>query len=165
MYKILNDSIKLGLKPATDPNDFQLLDTWGGGDGLSWVVGGVEAQMINSWIRKPQFFKGTTGFNESFGTNWDNSQWTLRDQAYYDARNAGWPNDILFVANDLGSHFVNDPTVYRSTLTSIYYKLSPGFTMSESIQGVITGTTLSEFMANIIKIDMDQVIVVKSELR
>ena len=31
MFKILNDSVKLGLKPATDPNDFELIET------LVWV--------------------------------------------------------------------------------------------------------------------------------
>ncbi len=33
LFKIDNDSVKLGTKPATDPNDFTLLDVFGSGDG------------------------------------------------------------------------------------------------------------------------------------
>jgi hypothetical protein len=43
LFKILNDSIKLGLKPATDPNDFQLIDIFGDGKD-PWQIGGVPAE-------------------------------------------------------------------------------------------------------------------------
>jgi hypothetical protein len=32
IFKILNDSVKLGLKPATDPADFELIEIFGTGD-------------------------------------------------------------------------------------------------------------------------------------
>ncbi len=162
LYKILNDSIKLGLKPATDPNDFELIETWGNTDGGPWVVGGVESDMINSWIRKPQYWQGKTGHNESFGTNAEDSEWLLRNQAYYDARNAGWPNDILFVASDLGKHFMNEITIYKSTVTSNPYKVSEGFSMSEEVRGVVTGTTADDFLAGITKADTGQTLTIRS---
>ena len=50
VFKILNDSIKQGLKPATDANDFELLDAvdW-------WKLTGVSGGYANNTlIRKPE---------------------------------------------------------------------------------------------------------------
>jgi hypothetical protein len=156
LYKILNDSIKLGTKPANDPNDFELIETFGGGDGNPWVIGGQTADMIHGWVRKPEFYKGKTGFNESFGTNTDDSEWLMYNQAYWDARNAGWPQDILLVADGLGNHFMNEVTIYKSTVGSNVYKVSDGYTMDEEIRGVITGTKVTGFLENIIPADTGQ---------
>lgn len=162
LYKILNDSIKQGLKAATDPNDFELIDTWGMGDGTTWVVGGVVADMINSWQRKPDVYEGKTGFAESFGTNAEDSEWLFQNTAYWQARNAGWPNEILYVASDLGSHFMNEVTVGYSTVNSIYYKTSNGYSMEETIEGVKTGTTAGNFLDNIVKKNDGQTLMVIS---
>ncbi len=163
MFKILNDSIKQGLKPATDPNDFELIATFGSGDGSDYAPLGVPAQMVNSFERKPEFFQPKAGLpSESFGSTADSSEWTMTDRLYFQQRNAGWPNEILFIADGIGAHFFNEVTIYKSTVTSIFYKVSPGYSHEEQIQGVVTGTSVVDFMNNIIKADEDQSLTVKS---
>lgn len=164
IFKILNDSIKQGLKPANDPNDFQLVETFGNGAGVNWVIGGRTSDMINGWVRKPEIYKGNIDFNGSFGTNEENSEWIQTDQAYYDARNAGWPDDILLVADGLGSHFMNEVLFYKSTVKSNVYNVSDGYKTPQSIRGVITDTTVAGFLANIIKADTGQALTLKSAL-
>jgi hypothetical protein len=163
LFKIDNDSVKLGTKPATDPNDFTLIDVFGSGDGTAPVVGGLQMQQINGYTRKPEIYKGNPEFKGSFGTDAASSEWTMVDRAYFDARHVGWPDDILFVADGIGSHFMIEPTIYRSTVTSIYYKVSKGHSLHETIKGVITDTTAKGFLANIIKIDEGQTLIVKNK--
>lgn len=163
IFKILNDSIKLGLKPANDPNDFELIETWGGGDGRPWVVGGyTPGNQITSWIRKPEFHKGVTEYKGSFGTNADDSQWLMVDRAYFTKLGMGYPANILAITSDLGQHFMHEVTSYKSTVTSTVYKVSPGYSMNESIRGMKTGTTVGEFLTNIIKADDNQTLLVKN---
>jgi hypothetical protein len=164
IWKILNDSIKLGLKPANDPDDFELIETWSMEDGSDWVVGGEVVQMITNYMRKPHIYEGNTGFGEagSFGTNQDDTEWTWTNQAYWQARNAGWPQEILYIGNDLGQHFMYEPTHYKSTVTSPVYKVSDGFSMEEEIRGVTTGTTVGTFLSNLNKADEGQSLTVKS---
>ncbi len=162
LYKILNDSIKQGLKPATDPNDFELIETFGGGDGNAWVIGGHTADMINGWVRKPQYFEPKPGFKESFGSNEEDSEWIMTDRAHYQKLNVGWPAEILLVADGLGNHFMDEVTIFKSTVTSLAYKVSPGYSMEEEIRGVVTGTTVTEFLDNIIPADTGQTLIVKS---
>jgi hypothetical protein len=164
IWKILNDSIKLGLKPANDPDDFELIETWSMEDGSDWVIGGVQAYMITNWMRKPHIYQGNTGFGEagSFGTNRDDTEWTWTNQAYWQAQNVGWPQEILYIGNDLGQHFVQDPTHYKSTVTSAVYKVSEGYSMEEEIRGITTGTTVGTFLSNLNKADENQSLTVKS---
>jgi hypothetical protein len=162
LFRIDNDSVKLGLKPATDPNDFTLLDVFGSGDGTIPVIGGLQLQQINGYTRKPEIYTGKPEFKGSFGTDEATSEWIFRDRAYYDARNVGWPNDILFVADGLGSHFMNDVTIFKSTVSSNTLKISEGFTSPQTIRGVVTDTTVNGFFAYIIKADTGQTLSVKS---
>jgi hypothetical protein len=163
MYKILNDSIKQGLKPANDPNDFQLIETWSMSSTTDWIIGGKTAAMITNWIRKPHIYKGNTGFetNGSFGSDPETSEWTFTDQPYWQKRNAGWPLEILNVGNDIGQHFMFEPTQYKSTVSSIVYKVSEGYSMNESIRGLKTGTTVADFMGGITKANEMQTLKVK----
>lgn len=162
LYKILNDSVKQGLKPATDPNDFELVDTWGMGDGTAWAPLGKEVQMVNSFERKPEYFEPKSGFQESFGTTPEESEWTMTDPLYFQQLNVGWPMEILFVADGLGTHNLNEITIYKSTVTSLIYKVSSGYSHEENIRGIITGTTVSDFKTNIIKANADQVLTLKT---
>jgi hypothetical protein len=57
---------------------------------------------------------------------------------------------------------MNDVTIYRSTVSSKVYKVSPGYSESETIRGVKTGTTLTDFYSNIIKADENQALKVFS---
>jgi hypothetical protein len=162
LFKILNDSIKQGLKPATDPYDFELIDVFGMGDNTPWVVGGTKAVAVMNWMRKPQYYEGKPVVKESFGTTPENSEWTWTNRASWQALKVGWPWELLNIANDLGKHFMYPPTHYMSTVTSVFYKVSDGFSWNEKIKGLVTGTTVSEFMGNINKPDEKQSLMVKS---
>jgi hypothetical protein len=165
MYKILNDSIKLGLKPANDPNDFELIEVLGHDDNSMWTVGGVQAQMITSFVRKPHIYEGKTGFGESFGTNPDDCEWTWTNEAFYIAQNAGWPQQILYVGNNLGQHFMDEPTHYKSTVSSVVYKVTEGYGKNETLEGIrgmTPGTTAAGFLSNIIKANENQILTLTS---
>jgi hypothetical protein len=153
MFKILNDSVVNGLKPATDPEDFELIETFGNGVGTDWVIGGEQVQQITSYFRKPNIYKGNPELAGSFGTTKENSEWYWTNQAYYQALNYGWPEQIYRVVDGIGSHIMNDITVYRSTVSSKVYKVSPGYSENETIKGLTTGTTVSTFYQNILKAD------------
>jgi hypothetical protein len=163
MYKILNDSIKLGLKPANDPNDFELIEYFGNNSVSEWVLAGKPVNMTANYMRKPEVYKGRTeqGAVGSFGTNPEDSEWTWRDRAYWQARNAGWPMEILNCGNDLGQHYMYEPTHYKSTVSSAFYKVSEGYSMTEEIRGITTGTTVSTFLSNLNKANEKQVLTVK----
>ncbi|MFO7371211.1 MAG: T9SS type A sorting domain-containing protein [Bacteroidales bacterium] len=163
LFKIENDSIQRGLKPANDPNDFTLLDVIGSGENdVRPVMNGRTVDQIMGFVRKPEIFLGNPEYKGSHGTNDDDSEWIFTDRAYYNARNVGWPLDILYVCQGLGSHFVNDPTIYISTVSSLYYKISPGYSEEETIEGIVTDTTVAGFLADLIKKDPGQTLIVKS---
>jgi hypothetical protein len=162
LFKIDNDSVKLGTKPATDPNDFTLIDVFGTGDGSDPVVDGVAIHQIIGYTRKPEVFKGNPEFKGSFGTDSTASEWIMVDEAYEAAHNAPWPEVWTWVASGLGSHFMNDATVYKSTVSSIVYITSHGFTSPQAIRGVVTATSVNDFKANLIKEDPDETLSVKS---
>ena len=162
VYKILNDSIKLGLKPATDPNDFQLVETFGNSDGAAWNPAGVAFDMITTCIRKPEFYLPKPGFAESYGNTADSSEWIMMDRAYFDARNVPWPADILRTVQDLGFHFMNEVTFFKSTVASTVYKVTPGYSLNEDIKGVVTGTTVTDLLANLILADPGQTLTLKN---
>ncbi|MEX2369405.1 MAG: cadherin-like beta sandwich domain-containing protein [Bacteroidales bacterium] len=69
MFKILNDSVRNGLKPADDPEDFEVIETWASAENqANWVIGGVDGNADNqtvSWVRKPQYYKGQTELEAS----------------------------------------------------------------------------------------------------
>lgn len=165
MWKILNDSIKQGLKPANDPNDFELIETFSMSATTDWVIGGKKANMITNWMRKPEIYKPNTGFDTqgSFGTTPETSEWTYTDQPYWQKKNAGWPLEILNVGNDIGKHFMYEPTQYKSTVTSPAYKVSEGYSNKETIKGMRTGVTVAEFVGNITKANEKQSLNIKSK--
>ena len=163
MFKILNDSIKLGLKPATDPNDFELIETLGMPEGEGWVIGGVGVNMAQTFTRNPDVYEGNPLPGASFGTNWEDSEWTMKDWDYWQKTNpVGWPLSVVILSKDIGQHYMNEPTHYKSTISSIVYKVSSGYSNSEDIRGILTGTTVSDFISNIIKANDDQSLTVKN---
>ncbi|SHI51966.1 Por secretion system C-terminal sorting domain-containing protein [Tangfeifania diversioriginum] len=161
IFKILNDSILTNDKPANDPNDFELIEYFGQ-SGETWVVGGITTDQITTYIRKPEYYIGKTEPAESFGATEEESEWIQRNRAYYQGQGFGWPDDILQVTNNLGQHYFNEPTGYQTTVTSVYYKVSEGFSMEETIIGVYEGTTVEDFLSKIEKKYQEQVLVVKS---
>lgn len=163
MFKILNKSVKLGLKPANDPKDFELIETWSMPTSEDWIIGGKKAEMITNWMRKPNIYKGNIGFgaNGSFGTNPDDCEWTWTNPAYWDSLNTGWPLNNLNIGNNIGQHFMYEPTHYKSTVSSVIYKVSEGYSQTESIKGIKTGTTVTSFLEGIIKDNEKQTLKIK----
>jgi hypothetical protein len=162
MFKILNDSVKSGLKPANDPYDFELLETWGMGDNSQWKVEGVNVNQVENYRRKPQFYKPVPEAKGSFGTNADDSQWLKHTQAYWQSINTPWPAWRLNVTLDIGKHFMDEITSYKSTVTSTLYKLSKGYSTKETIQGIKTGTTVSDLFNGVVKANEGQTLKVKA---
>lgn len=166
LFKIVGeggDSVRNGLKPATDPRDFELIDAWGSGEAdVTPAIGGVDISQIQGFTRKPDIYKGNTELTGSWGEDAETSEWTMVDRPYFDALGVGWPMDILRVNDGIGSHFMNEVTVYKSTITSNAYKVSRGYSMDEEIRGAVTGTTVDQFLANINKVDEGQTLTVKS---
>jgi hypothetical protein len=156
MFKILNDSVKNGLKAANDPQDFELLESWSMGDGSRWNIAGNDVNQVHHFIRKPQYYLANDIAKASWGTNTEDSEWLIYNEAYYRAQGAGWPARRLNVTIDIGKHFMNEVTIYKSTVASSVYKVSPGFGMNESIRGLTTGTTVADFYNNIVKADEGQ---------
>jgi hypothetical protein len=151
MFKILNDSITRGLKAANDPNDFELIETFGSGDGSTpygWI------NFNASLVRRPENTIPKPGFKESFGTGWwHNSEWDYQDDQY-------WANQGVYshLAGtwDVGKHYFFEQTHYKSTINSIVYKVSEGYSMEEEIRGVKSNTSVQEFFSNLIKSDEGQ---------
>jgi hypothetical protein len=178
LFKIINDSITAGLKAASDLKDFQLIDVFGmGGGGVKWTMAGIPAGKLNpsrtqnddqcmNFIREPQYYKGTPipGIAGSFGTNEDDCQWRRTYRIYWEQLGYGMPAAELNVAIDIGYHTFNELTFFKSTVSSYIYKVSPGYSTSETIRGLKTGTTVNAFLTNIIKADTGQVLTLKSIL-
>jgi hypothetical protein len=173
MYKILNDSIKKGLKPANDPEDFMLIESWANPEDGDWIIGGRAVNADNqcvTYIRKEQYYLPKAGLGESFGTQVDNgtklqdgsSEWYCWDRNQGILKGYGWPHDICYVVEDLGKHYMIEPTIYMSTVTSLVYQVSLGYSDDELIKGVVTGTKVNDFMANIFKRDEGQTLTVRS---
>jgi hypothetical protein len=166
LFKILNDSVNKGLKPATDPFDYELIDVFGSGDGLAYVVGGVERSaeqlMITSWVRKPQYTIGKPGFKESFGTTPENSEWVSFSMEKNDKKNVPWPDNVMRVGDDIGSHFFEEMTSFKSTVKSRIYTVTNGYSQSEGITDIKTGTLVGGFYSNIMKADENQKLKIRS---
>jgi hypothetical protein len=162
LYKITNDSITRGIKPTFDINDFELVDMFGKSDGGNISVGGETMNQLTGYWRKPSIYKGNTELGGSLGTDWDNSEWTMKNDAWYWANGYGWPNVIFQMVDGIGAHVMDEVTMYRSTVSSKVLKVSEGYGMNETIHGVKTGTTVAGFYADLIKAHEDQSLKVKS---
>ncbi|MGE5395325.1 MAG: T9SS type A sorting domain-containing protein [Candidatus Saccharibacteria bacterium] len=163
LYKILNDSVKNGLKPATDRNDFELLDSFGGLNGNNWKPDGFDAgsQQVG-FTRKPSIYKGNPEPNGSFNDDKTLSEWTHQRPADFSSYNLGWPWTDIAVCTGIGSVTLDEITIYRSTVKSNMYKVSEGYSMNETIRGVKTNTTVSDFYNNIIKANALQTLTVNA---
>ena len=155
LFKITNDSIKQGLKPVGDVNDFELIEWFGTGDLSDPQPGTGYMDMVSHIIRKPQFYEGRTGANESFqnppGSEWDYKSYL----GYYVAAGGGPPGMVTW---DLGKHFFIAPSHYMSTVSSVVYKLSEGYGQKETLRGPKTTTTVGLLFRNLIKANENQVL-------
>lgn len=163
MYKVLNDSIKQGLKPVQDPNDFELIDMWGMEDGGYWILGdyvvGINgAQDI--YKRKPHITKGNPVMGGAFAPGDPEACEWIR--IHPGTEYGDLPNTVEVALGGIGTHFMEPITAYRSTLNSRIYQVSPGFGEGQEIRGLTSGTTISEFLTGIYKEDEDQTLTFKS---
>ena len=163
LYKILNDSVKNGLKPANDRRDFKVIDSFGGLDGNNWKPAGWDAgsQQVG-FTRNSNIYKGNPIPNGSWGTSLSDSEWTHQRPSDFNNQNLGWPWTDLAITTGIGAVTLDEITIYRSTVSSTVYKVSLGYSMDESIKGLTTGTTVTDFYGKIIKANANQTLKVKS---
>jgi hypothetical protein len=163
VFKILNDSVKNGTKAATDPNDFELIEAIGnveGGDVLWGYEGKPGGHNFASVTRKPEFNQPNPILEDSFGDSPETSEWVISTRETSGI--TGWPTSwILTAMIDYGRHYFIPSTDYMSTIASRVYKVSEGYTLEE-IRGLVTGVNVSTFLGNIIKLNENQTLVVKS---
>jgi hypothetical protein len=144
VFKILNDSILRGLKPATDVNDFELLDAV-----PFWGITGSYAN--STLIRKAEIWHGNPAVGASTDEdNPENFEWKLLN------RSINFGGSWAQLHSNIGQHYFIPSTHYISTVSSPVYKISEGYSMKESIKGIRTGTTVSDFMAKIVKKNENQ---------
>ncbi len=158
LYKVLNDSIKLGQKAIGDVRDFQVIDIWGMPNSGYWVVGDYTLrtnETNNVFIRKPQISKGNPEWAGSFGTNDETSEW-IRIQPTTEYSHISTPARYGAGTSNLNQHYMLALTYYKSTVNSSMYKVSEGFGPGQLIQGLKSGVTVSEFLAQINKEDENQ---------
>ncbi len=159
MWKILNDSVTSGLKPATDIGDFELIDVLGTGGAREKIsFGGVTVPDVQSIERKPEIFKGNPVVMGSSGTDEETNEWLpATNSAYWIALGfPEWGDSWCLLPSGIGAHAMDEVTFYKSTVSSTVYKVSPGFSPTETIKGLVTGVTVESFYANIIKADENQ---------
>lgn len=163
LFKILNDSILQGTKGVGDPADFELIDMIGGYSFEPYNVNGnLPIQGNTSISRKPEINKGNINPNGSFADTPEASEWTY--VSYSSLKSEDATGHIYFGRNDLynavgegiGSHYMDPVTVYKSTISSVDYLVSDGYTTPQKIVGVAASTNVSTFMENIIKADTAQ---------
>lgn len=165
LFKIKNDSIQAGTKPVGNIDDFEVLDYWANADGASWVVGGLSTDQCTGWTRKPEIWHGNPVAGASFGTTEDDSEWTMLDRTRLDALGFGWDEDVCAMSDGMGSHIMNEVTLYKSTVGSAAYIVSDGYLPEHDLMilGVKAGTTVDEFLAAIIKADEGQTLTVMQD--
>lgn len=145
LFKILNDSIKLGLKAPNDINDFELIDTYF-----------IDREWQTSWRRLPEIWKGNPVMGASQDEEYpENFEWDLKNPSDF----GGSANPV---PSNIGQHVFIPPTHYMSTIGSVVYIVSEGYSMSETIRGMTTGTTVADLMTNVVRKNENQVLNVHS---
>ncbi|MDD4224998.1 MAG: lamin tail domain-containing protein, partial [Mariniphaga sp.] len=162
LFKILNDSVRQGLKPATDPNDFELLDVIGTVDGAIWTFGHPTTDGGNAhtrFYRKPHINKPNPVVGASMGETPEDSEWVRVNRN--NSGISGWPKSVILTPMmDYGKHYFIPSTDHLSTISTMVYKASEGY-KNENIKGIVTGETVSRFLANLIKKNDNQTLEVK----
>jgi len=160
LYKITNDSIKEGTKGIGDPADFELVDAFGDYSGNFWTPTGVEVDKFVRVDRKSAYWEpdALPGVSGSWGDSEETSEWIVTDRDDLQAMGSPWDSNggRLYLAYGIGFHAFDPVSVFKSTVTSFKYKVSDGYESPQTIEGILTGTTLSEFLADIDKAHEDQ---------
>ena len=160
IFRIENDSIIQGLKAPNDPNDFKLVDVFGqypNPDPILYNPAGIPSDWSSalSTRRKSHIWNGNIESRGSFGTNAEDSEWTVRYRDIYDGSTthlSAWE----WCSEGLGIHHVDPITEYRSTISSLVYLVSDGYTDGQTIRGIESGTSVTQMLSNILKDDEGQ---------
>jgi hypothetical protein len=158
LYKIVGDSVKEGLMGTYDNTNWEPITGLGPGRPVPdkvWDPGwGFLPWSIE---RKPNVWKGNPLPGGSWGTE-ETSEWTMLnyldfnpDQSVIGFWQAAWQ-----IGLGIDYHLFDPVTDNSSTVLSHVYKVSGGYTSFQTITGVITGTTVADFMVNIVKKNPDQ---------
>ena len=170
LFKILNDSIRTGKKGIYDPNDFELIDNLGSWDNTRWSYSGITPDI---WSNKYRFYnitrketilKGNIENRTAMGTNADDGEWHVRKMGMEPAGVSGNNGKSEWYGEGTGSHYHVPITHFMSTISSLSYIVSDGFSGFQSIYGVDENQTLTQFLGNIIKPDPDQTLEVHSSI-
>ena len=167
MFKILNDSVKQGLKPVTDPKDYEVIEALVNADASNARIAGIA--LSGQWlthVRKPEIQFPNPANGGSNGITPEDSEWMLYDEPFWQ-RNpdlSPWPGLRArdHTAFNMNKHYMIEATHYKSTVSSVIYKVSEGYSMDEEIRGMKMGTTVAEFLGKIIKADNGQNLTVKA---
>jgi hypothetical protein len=158
IFKILNDSIFEGTKGVTDPSDFELVEVLGGYTDQRWLIDGqFEINMVRQRMwRKEQFWKPDTLGYVTFDSIPEKNQWYYMDRDSLEV--LGYSNAVEMLGEGIGSHVFNPVTAYKSTISSKAYIASDGYKNNppQTILGVVTNTSVSDFLNNIIKAEEGQ---------
>lgn len=166
LFKIDNDSILAGTKAIYDTADFTLVDALGdpinspGYSLASWDENGDSARVWSMasgggglvFIREPHVHKGVSTIGEGISEDHEVCQWIVGDELYWPEVEGRWTG----MTQHFGSHSIDVVAIYVSTITSSVYIVSTGFEGIQSVKGVVDGTTVEQFIANITKADPDQ---------
>lgn len=160
LYKVMNDSVTNGTKPFFDPTDYKLVDFWGDYESAYAPEGDTLGSWQKWWTvqRKPDYWRGDTlpGYQGSWGRTPEESEWVLTTEAELEEEGLG--RDNLY--DNIGIHSLDPINAYKSTVSSYTYKVSDGYKWTDKdtlrIEGITTGTTVDEMIANLIKAHEDQ---------
>jgi hypothetical protein len=173
LYKIVGDSVKEGLKAVgSDLTDYQLIDMMGTYDNTNWepITGLGPGRPVPNEVwapgwgflpwsieRKPNISKGNPLPGGSWGTA-ETSEWTMLNYLDFNPNQSviGFWQAAWQIGLGIDYHLFDPVTDNSSTVLSHAYKVSGGYTSPQTITGVITGTTVADFMVKIIKRNPDQ---------
>lgn len=149
LLKVMNDSILDGIKDVRDASAYVLIDRFE-------VIGDTIAGRVckgKNWnlIRKPHITKGNLERIGGANSTPENSEWILKNSTDLGV------SDLDIVAN-LGIHNFNPITNYLSTVTSLWFVITPGYQGDNlSITGSVSNYTPTSIAELLDKADDSQV--------
>lgn len=186
LYKINNDSILNGTKPVYKDffKDFELVDIVNGIStvGTPWTlynnVHGIDSaiHMDGNYIdggvyRSPEVYTGNPVDLAAFGTKGHPGEWISYGMEYNEETKKFKKIQQNNEKGDLGSVQFGRPRLNNHTmitsahipyLVSTVYQVSKGLSTAEKIYGVLNNTSVTSFLANVIKLDTAMKIAVTS---
>ena len=160
LLKIMNDSVRDGLKPVTDPDDYMIVDRHQKDLAADkFYVSGRDLNdpKPNGWslIRKPDVWRGVDepaeGFGDNGGQSAENSEWDVLNY-----RDPGSGIGGQEINRGIGFHILDPITAHLSTVTSVKMEVTPGYEGALTITGDLSGLTVTQLLAKLDKGDPDQ---------